>query len=412
MARKKIDDKKRQVIKDLIELYNPKDVNEVGDALKDLLGPIIQDMMEAELEDHVGYEKHSHEDKETINRRNGSYPKKLKSSYGEVGIDVPRDREASFEPGIVPKGQRDISEIEGKVIAMYGKGMSQRDISDTIEDIYGFKVSHEMVSNMTDKIMDRVNEWQNRPLEACYPFVFVDCMYVTVKDGIKSSKRAVYTILAYDLRGRKDILGTWIGDGAESAHFWLDIFDQIKSRGVEDIFIMSMDGLTGLQKGVETVFPNTVVQRCIVHLIRNAIKFVPSKDYKEFTKDLKTVYGAVNLKEAESQFEKLSEKWAKYNGAIRVFERQWEHIEQLFEYPSTIRKTMYTTNAVESVHSSFRKVTKGKGAFPNEKAVIKVVYLRIQDLYSKWNRPIQNWAKIMNEFLVMDKFKERIESYL
>jgi len=412
MARKKIDDRKRQVIKDLIELYNPKDVNEVGDALKDLLGPIIQDMMEAELEDHVGYEKHSHEDKETSNRRNGSYPKKLKSSYGEVGIDVPRDRDASFEPGIVPKGQRDISEIEGKVIAMYGKGMSQRDISDTIEDIYGFKVSHEMVSNMTDKIMDRVNEWQNRPLEACYPFVFVDCMYVTVKDGIKSSKRAVYTILAYDLKGHKDILGTWIGDGAESAHFWLDIFDQIKSRGVEDIFIMSMDGLTGLQKGVETVFPNTVVQRCIVHLIRNAIQFVPSKDYKEFTKDLKTVYGAVNLNEAEIQFEKLSEKWAKYNGAIRVFERQWGHIEQLFEYPSTIRKTMYTTNAVESVHSSFRKVTKGKGAFPNEKAVIKVIYLRIQDLYSKWNRPIKNWAQIMNEFLVMDKFKERIESYL
>jgi transposase-like protein len=326
---------------------------------------------------------------------------------------VPRDRDASYEPEIVPKGKRDISEIEGKVIAMYGRGVSQRDISDTIEDMYGFKVSHEMVSNMTDKIMDRVNEWQNRPLEACYPFVFVDCMYVTIKDGIKASKRAVYTILAYDLRGRKDILGIWIGDGAESAHFWLDIFDQIKSRGVEDIFIMSMDGLTGLQKGVETVYPNTVVQRCIVHLIRNAIKFVPSKDYKEYTKDLKTVYGAVNLNEAENQFKKLSEKWAKYNGAIRVFERLWSHIEQLFEYTTTIRKTMYTTNAVESVHSSFRKVTKGKGAFPNDKAVVKVIYLRIQDMYSKWNnRPIQNWAKIKNEFLVMDRFKERIESYL
>lgn len=187
MARKKIDERKKKLIKELIYLYNPKDVNDVGNALKDLLGPVIQDMMKAELEDHIGYKKHSHEAKETSNRRNGSYSKKLKSSFGEIEIDVPRDRDASYEPGVVPKVQRDISEIEGKIISMYGKGMSQRDISDTIEDIYGFKVSHEMVSNITDKIMDRVNEWQNRTLVACYPFVFVDCMYVTVKDGIKAT---------------------------------------------------------------------------------------------------------------------------------------------------------------------------------------------------------------------------------
>ncbi|HEY8364670.1 MAG TPA: transposase [Haloplasmataceae bacterium] len=194
-----------------------------SNALKELLGPVIEDMMEAELEEHMGYDKNSHEAKETSNRRNGLYSKKLKSSFGDIEIDVPRDRDASFEPGVVPKGQRDISEIEGKIISMYGKGMSQRDISDTIEDIYGFKVSHEMVSNITEKIMDRVTEWQNRPLEACYPFVFVDCMYVNVKDGIKASKRAVYTILAYDLKGRKDILGIWIGDGAESAHLFYHV---------------------------------------------------------------------------------------------------------------------------------------------------------------------------------------------
>ncbi len=278
------------MVKEFINIYEPKTTEDISNGLKNLLGPVIQDMMEAEYEDHMGYEKNSHEDKESDNRRNGSYPKKLKSTRGEFTIDVPRDREASFEPMVVPKGQRDISGIEGKIIAMYGKGMSQRDISDTIQDIYGFNVSHEMISNITDKIIDRINDWQNRPLQACYPFVFVDCMYVTVKDSIKTTKRAVYTILGYDTKGFKEILGVWIGGESESAHFWLNIFDELKTRGIEDVFFMSMDGLTGLEKGVKTIFPETVVQRCIVHLIRNAIKFVPSKDYKEFTKDLKTVW--------------------------------------------------------------------------------------------------------------------------
>jgi transposase-like protein len=412
MARKKIDPKVKQLVKDFLEVYDPKTAGDITSGLKDLLGPVIQDMMEAEFEDHMGYDKNSHEEKDTDNRRNGSYPKTLKSTFGEFGIDVPRDRDASFEPDVVPKGQRDISGIEEKIIAMYGKGMSQRDISDTVQDIYGFSASHELISNVTDKIMDRINDWQNRPLQACYPFVFVDCMYVTVKDTIKTTKRAIYTILGYNVKGFKDILGVWIGEESESAHFWLNIFDELKTRGVEDIFFMSMDGLTGLEKGVNTIFPNAVVQRCIVHLIRNAIKFVPSKDYKEFTKDLKTVYQATNLEEATHNFIKFKENWEKYNGAIGVFERNWKHIEQLFDYPKAIRKLMYTTNAIESVHSSFRKVTDRKGAFPNDKALIKLIFLRIQDMSKKWTKPIQNWPTVLNEFLIIDQFKERITKYL
>jgi len=413
MARKKIDPKVKQLVKDFLEVYDPKTAGDITTGLKDLLGPVIQDMMEAEFEDHMGYDKNSHEEKVSENRRNGSYPKTLKSTFGELDIDVPRDRDASFDPNVIPKGQRDISGIEEKIIAMYGKGMSQRDISDTIQDIYGFNASHELISNVTDKIMDRINDWQNRPLQACYPFIFVDCMYVTVKDSIKTTKRAVYTILGYDIHGFKEVLGVWIGEESESAHFWLNIFDELKTRGLEDIFFISMDGLTGLEKGVTTIYPNAVIQRCIVHLVRNALKFVPSKDYKAFTKDLKSIYQATNLNEATHNFSKFKEEdWEKYNGAISVFERHWTHIEQLFDYPKAVRKIMYTTNAIESVHSSFRKVTKGKGAFPNDKALMKLIYLRIQDMMKKWTKPIQNWPTVLNALLIIDRFEDRITKYL
>lgn len=411
--KKKISDEKQSIVDELIKTYKPKTTEDIQDALKELLGPVIQGMLESEFEEHIGYPKNSHESKENDNRRNGSYPKNLKSTFGQLGVDIPRDRNSEFEPEIIPKGTRDISAIENKIISMYGKGMSQRDISDTINDIYGFNVSHELISNITDKIMDEVNKWQNRELEKCYPFVFVDCMYVSVKEGSRASKKPIYTILAYDIRGAKDILGIWLGDGSESAHFWLDVFDQIKMRGVEDIFIMSMDGLSGLEKSVESIFPETVVQRCIVHLVRNAMKFIPSKDYKPFTKDIKSIYAAVSIDDALNNFEKFKVTWSNYNGAIRVFERNWKHIEQLFQFPSYIRKIMYTTNAVESVHSSFRKVTRNKAAFPNKKAVQKVIYLRIMDMYKKWNnRPVSNWAHILNQFLLLDDFKERLEKLI
>ena len=291
------------------------------------------------------------------------------------------------------------------------RGMSQRDISATIEDIYGFEVSHEMVSQITDVILPEVEEWRNRPLEKCYPFIFVDCMYVTVRSEYESNEKAVYVILGYDLKGQKEILGLWMGD-VESKNFWMQVFDEIKARGVEDVFFISMDGVSGLEEGAKAIFPGVIVQRCIVHLIRNSIKYVPSKDYKKFTSDLKKVYSASSLKAATSAFDSFCNNWKQYPGAIDVWKRNFKFVEQLFDYGSAVRKIMYTTNAIEAINSSYRKVTK-RGSFPNDNAVYKLLYLRSKELQKKWDGGhISNWSLVLNQLLVNDKFTERINKYI
>ncbi len=335
--------------------------------------------------------------------------KTLKTTQGEVEIEVPRDRDGSFEPQVVPKRTKDVSAIENKVLAMYARGMSQRDISSTIEDIYGFQMSHDMISDITDCIIPELEEWKNRPLKKCYAFVFVDCLYVTLRNDYEVKECAVYVILGYDLNGRKEILGLWI---SESKNYWMQIFDEIKSRGVEDIFFISMDGVSGLEAGAKAIFPKVVVQRCIVHLIRNSIKYVPTKDYKKFTQSLKKVYGAPTLKSANSAFEIFCKEWSQYPGAVDVWKRNYSHVEQLFDYGSAVRKVMYTTNAIEAVNSSFRKVTK-KGAFPNETALFKLLYLRIKELEKKWSTGyIPNWSMVLNQLMVNDLFKDRINQYI
>ena len=296
---------------------------------------------------------------------------------------MPRDRDGSFEPRIVPKRKKDVSEIESKVLALYAKGMSQRDIADTIEDIYGFEISHQTISEITDCVLDELSDWQNRPLKKMYTFLFVDCMYVTIRKEYESKNYAVYTILGYDTDGKKDILGLWLNE-SESKHTWMQIFDELKTRGVEDVLFISMDGVSGLEEGAKAIFKDVVVQRCIVHLIRNSIKYIPSKDYKKFTQSLKKVYGAASLTACRKAFEQFCQEWSQYPGAVDVWKRNFIHVEQLFDYGSSVRKVMYTTNAVESINSSFRKVTK-KGAFPNENALLKLLYLRITELYKKWN---------------------------
>ena len=288
--------------------------------------------------------------------------------------------------------------------------MSQRDISKTIEDIYGFSISHEMVSDITDAILPELEEWRNRPLKKCYAFLFVDCMYVTLRSGYEAKECAVYTILGYDLNGHKDILGLWLS-ASESKNYWMQIFDEIKARGVEDVLFISMDGVSGLEEGARSIFKDVTVQRCIVHLIRNSVKYIPSKDYKAYTAQLKKVYGAASLKAAEAEFERFKQAWSQYPGAIDVWVRNWKYVEQLFNYGSTVRKVMYTTNAIESVNSSFRKVIK-KGSFPSEDAVRKALYLRITELYKKWNgRPVSNWAMVRNQLSMDDKMQERIMKY-
>ena len=294
---------------------------------------------------------------------------------------------------------------------MYARGMSQRDISSTIEDIYGFKVSHEMISDITDTILPKVEEWRNRPLKKCYAFVFIDCLYVTLRNDYEVKECAVYVILGYDLHGKKEILGIWLSE-SESKNYWMQIFDEIKARGVEDIFFISMDGVSGLEDGAKAIFPSVVVQRCIVHLIRNSVKYVPTKDYKKFTQSLKKVYGAINLNAARSTFELFCKEWSLYPGAIDVWKRNFNHVEQLFDYGAAVRKVMYTTNAIEAINSSFRKVTK-KGAFPNENALFKLLYLRVSELDKKWSTGyIPNWSMVLNQLMVNDRFKKRIDKYI
>nr|WP_092339484.1 IS256 family transposase [Butyrivibrio sp. M55] len=400
----------RAIAQSIIEQYQPQNAQEMQNAIKDIFGPMFEAMLQGEMDDHLGYESNDHGYKATSNRRNGYTNKTLKTTMGNIDIQSPRDRDGSFEPQIVPKRSRDVSGIEDKVLAMYAKGMSQRDIADTIEQIYGFEISAEMISNITDKVIDTAHEWQNRPLKKFYPFLFVDCLYVNIRREMETKSCAVYVILGYDINGIKDILGIWIGE-AEGKHYWMQIFDEIKSRGVEDVLFISMDGVSGLEEGARSIFKDVVVQRCIVHLIRNSIKYIPSKDYKAYTSQLKKVYGAVSLKAAMAEFDRFKQNWSKYPGAVDVWVRNWNHVEQLFNYGSAVRKVMYTTNAIESVNSSFRKVTK-KGSFPSEDSVLKALYLRITELYKKWNnRPVSNWALVRNQLAMDENMQKRIMRY-
>ena len=400
----------RAIAKAILDQYQPSNAEEMQDALRDVFGPMFEAMLQGEMDSHLGYESNDHGPKDTDNRRNGYTSKTVKTTMGDVEIQSPRDRDGSFDPQIIPKRTKDVSGIEDKVLTMYAKGMSERDIADTIEEIYGFEISHETISSITDRVIEKAQEWQSRPLKKFYTFVFVDCLYVNIRKEMETKSCAVYVILGYDVNGIKDILGIWIGE-SEGKHYWMQIFDEIKSRGVEDILFISMDGVSGLEEGAASIFKNVVVQRCIVHMIRNSIKYIPSKDYKAFTAQLRKVYGASSLKAAEAEFERFKQAWGKYPGAIDVWVRNWQHVEQLFNYGSAVRKVMYTTNAIEAVNSSFRKVTK-KGSFPSEDAVMKALYLRVTELYKKWNdRPVPNWAMVRNQLSMDQDMQARILKY-
>jgi len=395
----------------IMKAYDPKTAADAQEALKAAFGPIFEALLKGELENHLGYSSNDKSEKDTDNRRNGSSPKTLKTSMGPIDINSPRDRDGSFKPAIVPKRTTDVSSIEGKVLAMYAKGLSTRDISAMIDDIYGFKLSHSQISIITDSVLEELAKWQARPLKKFYTFFFVDCIYVNIRHDYETVNCPVYVVLAYDLSGKKDILGLWIEE-KESTNQWLKIFDELKSRGVEDVLFISMDGLSGLEEGARTIFPDAIIQRCIVHLIRNSVKYVPSKKRKDFCNHLRSIYKAPNKKVALIEFEKFKEAWSKdYPGAVSVWERNWKHVEQLYDYTAPIRKIMYTTNAIESVNSSFRKVTR-KGVFPNDDAVFKVLYLRILELYDQWiDRPLPNWADVRNQLYLIDRFTDRIDKY-
>lgn len=388
----------------IIDAYKPKTAADMEEALKRVFAPMFEAALKGELDYHLGYDKNGHRPEGTTNSRNGYSKKVIKTSNGAIPISVPRDREGTFEPQIVKRYQRDVSPIEDKIITMYGRGMSQRDISKTIEDIYGFGVSAEQVSKITDRVMDEAHEWQNRPLLPFYTFLFIDCLYVSMRTDRALKQKAVYVILGYDADGNKEILGIWINE-TEGKHTWMQILDELKARGVQDVGFICMDGVSGLEEGVRAIFPGTVVQRCIVHLIRNSLRYLPWKERRAFVQDLKLIYKAVNVMEARRLFDKFKERWKAYPGAIAVWERNFQHVEQLFNYPSDVRRIMYTTNPIESVNSSLRKVTK-KGSFPSDNAVLKALYLRVVELVKeKWkdNGRVAKWATVRNQLLLDDR---------
>lgn len=385
---------------------------DIDKIMRRLYAQTVEGFIQTEFEDHIGYDKNSKDDKVTTNRRNGmGKPKTIITSVGEEKINVPRDREASFNSELLPKREKDLTKMESLIISLYAKGQSTRDIADTIEQIYDYRISHELVSKITDTAKGMIDEWLNRPLKSCYAFLFIDCIYVPVKNGNSHNNKAFYSIVAIDLAGRKDILGFWVSDN-ESTHFWMEIFDQIKQRGVKDILFVSMDGVSGFKDGLHSIYPQAIDQRCIVHLIRNSMKYVATKDYKAFTASLKTFYGAVSLEQARNNFEAFKSLWAKYPGAIRVWQNNFTYVEQLFEYPSAIRKIMYTTNAIESFYSQLRKVTRNKSIFPNEESVIKLFVLRTQELLQKWTTTYHNWHMVLNQLLQLDNISDRIKRYL
>ncbi|MCG3707026.1 IS256 family transposase [Aliarcobacter butzleri] len=377
-----------------------------------LLAPLIKQLtevaLEAEVESHIANDVLNGR----ANRRNGFKSKTIKgTSDGNFELDTPRDRNGTFEPQIVKKHQTTISdEIEEKILSMYGLGMSYTDISSHIEEIYQVSISTATISAITDKIISKVKEWQSRPLDSIYPFVWLDAIHYKIKDGGKYVSKAVYTVLGVDMEGKKNILGLYLSE-SEGANFWLSVLTDLNNRGLKDILIASVDGLKGFPEAIKTIFPQTEVQLCIIHQIRNSIRYVASKNHKEFMSDLKPVYQAVSKEVAEQELQKLDEKWGKlYPIVIQSWQNKWENLSVYFKYPPEIRKVIYTTNIIESVHRQFRKLTKTKGAFPNENSLLKLLYMGIQNATKKWNMPMWNWNLTLSQLAIF--FEGRLEDEL
>ena len=390
---------KREIVRSLLAEYDIKDAHDIQEALKDLLGSTIKEMMEAEMEDHLGYEKSERSDNDDY--RNGYKSKTVKSSIGEVELEVPQDRKSTFEPQVVKKGQKDISDIDHKIISMYAKGMTTRQISDTIEDIYGFDVSEGFISDVTDKILPQIEEWQNRPLDDVYPVIYIDAIHYSVRDNGVIVKKAAYVILGLTMEGRKEVLSLAIGEN-ESAKFWLNALNELKNRGVQDIMIICADGLTGIKEAITAAFPKTDYQRCMVHMVRNTLKYVASKDMKAFAADLRTIYNATSEDEGQKARDRVVEKWSsKYPNSMKRWIENWDVVVPIFKFSKDVRKIIYTTNAIESLNSSYRKLNRQRSVFPSDQALLKALYLATFEATKKWTQPIHNWGQAYGEMCIM-----------
>lgn len=393
---------KRAIIQQLLTEYEINTAEDIQDALKDLLGGTIKEMMESEMSNHLGYEKSQRTGNASAkNYRNGTKSKQVNSSFGSMSIDVPQDRNSSFEPKVVKKRQKDISEIDRKIISMYAKGLTTRQISDTLMDIYGFEVSEGFISDVTDKILPQIEEWQNRPLNSVYPIVFIDAIHYSVRDNGIICKMAAYVTLGINRDGIKEVLSIDIGDN-ESAKFWLGSLNNLKNRGVQDILIICADGLTGIKEAIAAAFPNTEYQRYIVHQIRNTLKYVSYKDRKEFAADLKKIYTAPNEARGAEILDDVSAKWEQeYPNSMKSWRTNWDAITPIFKFSSTVRSVIYTTNAIESLNATYRKLNSQRSVFPSDQALLKALYLVTFDVTKKWSMPIRNWGKVHGELSIM-----------
>lgn len=390
---------KRNIIQGLLQEYDIETATDIQEALKDLLGGTIQQMMEAEMEDHLGYGKSERSDSDDA--RNGHKSKTINSSYGSFEIQVPQDRKSTFEPQVVKKRQKDISEIDQKIISMYAKGMTTRQISDTLMDIYGFEASEGFISDVTDKILPQIEEWQNRPLEDIYPVIFIDAIHYSVRSDNLIRKLAAYVVLGITLDGRKEVLTISIGEN-ESSKYWLNMLNELKNRGVKDILVICADGLTGIKEAIAAAFPQTEYQRCIVHQVRNTLKYVSDKDRKPFAADLKTIYHAATEEKAREAMDRVSEKWdPKYPNAMKSWYKNWDVITPIFKFSAEVRKVIYTTNAIESLNSTYRKLNRQRSVFPSDKALLKALYLATFEATKKWTMPIRNWGRVYGELSIM-----------
>ena len=372
-----------------------------------LFAHTIEELLETELSEHLGYEPYEAKGRNSGNNRNGRYAKKLRTSSGETTIQVPRDRKGEFEPQVVKKQVANTNELEDKIIGMYAKGMSVRDIQETLRELYGVDVSPTTLSAITDKVWELVEAWQNRSLASLYPIIYLDAIHIKLRREGKVENIAVYTVLGVDVEGHRDVLGHWVGEGHETSNFWLSVITDLQSRGVKDIFIACLDGLSGFKDAVLAVFPQTQIQRCVIHQIRNSLKYITWTDRKAFMVDLKEVYQAATRESAEAHLHQLGEKWSdKYAVAIRSWQNNWEDLATFFAYPAEIRRLIYTTNSVEGYHRQLRKVTKSKSVFPTPEAVRKLLFLANRDILKKWTMPIQNWPLILNQLVI--RFEGRL----
>jgi len=405
MTKKK--SKQDALIDELLEdVEDPKDILGKNGLLKQLTKRLVERTLEAEMANHLGYEPHEQRGRGTGNSRNGKGRKTVQSDTGAIDIQVPRDRNGTFEPKLVKKRQRRLEGFDDKVLALYSRGLSTRDIQGQLEELYGVEVSPTLISNVTNAVMDDVRAWQSRPLSSVYPILYFDALFVKSRQEGPVKNKAVYLALGINLEGEKELLGLWIAE-TEGSKFWLSVFNDIKNRGVQDCFIACVDGLKGLPEAIESVFPETQVQLCIVHKLRNSFKYVPWKDRKAVAKDLRAVYGAATLQEAEEAMNKFSDLWdEKYPAISPSWRTDWERLTVFFDYTPEIRKAIYTTNAIESLNYSLRKLLKNRGAFPTDDSIFKILYLGINRVAKKWTLPIRNWKAALNQFVIL--FGDRV----